>query len=142
MSEERYEEAAAKFQEASSLSGESLIYWGKRLLALIAAHSLVTDSNAFAFSNPGFHPHVSYNLALCRYRLKEYGAALKHIADIIERGIRDHPELSVGMATEGIDVRSVGNTRVLHETALVEAFNLKAAIEYDLRNCEWRVVGR
>lgn len=38
------------------------------------------------------------------------------------------------MATEGIDVRSVGNTRVLHETALVEAFNLKAAIEYDLRN--------
>uniref|UniRef100_A0A9L0JB96 Tetratricopeptide repeat protein 30 n=1 Tax=Equus asinus TaxID=9793 RepID=A0A9L0JB96_EQUAS len=61
-------------------------------------------------------------------------AALKHIADIIERGIRQHPELGVGMATEGIDVRSVGNTLVLHQTALVEAFNLKAAIEYQLRN--------
>ena len=45
-------------------------------------------------------------------------------------------ELSVGMTTEGIDVRSVGNTLTLHETALIEAFNLKAAIEYQLKNCE------
>jgi tetratricopeptide repeat protein 30 len=73
-------------------------------------------------------------VALCRYRLKQYSEAIKKLAEIIERGIREHPDLSVGMATEGIDVRSVGNTRVLHETALVEAFNLKAAIEYDLRN--------
>jgi tetratricopeptide repeat protein 30 len=40
------------------------------------------------------------------------------------------------MTTEGIDVRSVGNTLTLHETALIEAFNLKAAIEYQLKNCE------
>lgn len=57
------------------------------------------------------------------------------LADIIERGIRDHPELSIGMQTEGIEVRSVGNTLTLHETALTEAFNLKAAIEYQLKNC-------
>lgn len=38
------------------------------------------------------------------------------------------------MTTEGIDVRSVGNTLILHETALIEAFNLKAAIEYQLKN--------
>ena len=49
---------------------------------------------------------------------------------------REHPELSVGMQTEGIDVRSVGNSALLHETALVEAFNLKAAIEYQLKNFE------
>lgn len=39
------------------------------------------------------------------------------------------------MTTEGIEVRSVGNTLTLHETALIEAFNLKAAIEYQLKNC-------
>lgn len=39
------------------------------------------------------------------------------------------------MQTEGIEVRSVGNTLTLHETALTEAFNLKAAIEYQLKNC-------
>lgn len=50
--------------------------------------------------------------------------------------ISNFVELSVGMTTEGIDVRSVGNTLTLHETALVEAFNLKAAIEYQLKNCK------
>ncbi len=84
----------------------------------------------------GYDPHLSYNVALCHYRMKDLAPALKHIADIIERGIRDHPELSVGMQTEGIEVRSVGNTLMLHETALVEAFNLKAAIEYVLKNNE------
>ncbi|XP_015513201.1 intraflagellar transport protein 70A isoform X1 [Neodiprion pinetum] len=84
----------------------------------------------------GFKPHLSYNVALCYYRLKEYAASLKHIADIIEQGIKEHPELSVGMTTEGIEVRSVGNTLTLHETALTEAFNLKAAIEYQLQNYE------
>ncbi|XP_064618669.1 intraflagellar transport protein 70A-like [Lineus longissimus] len=84
----------------------------------------------------GYKPDLSYNIALCHYMLKQYAPALKHIADIIERGIREHPELSVGMTTEGIDVRSVGNTLTLHETALIEAFNLKAAIEYQLKNHE------
>lgn len=40
------------------------------------------------------------------------------------------------MTTEGIDIHSVGNTLVLHQTALIEAFNLKAAIDYQLKNCE------
>ena len=66
--------------------------------------------------------------------MKEYAPAIKFIADIIERGIREHPELSVGMATEGLEVRSVGNTLSLHNSALVEAFNLKAATEYQLKN--------
>ena len=38
-----------------------------------------------------------------------YGPALKHIAEIIERGVRDHPELSVGALSEGeLKARSVG----------------------------------
>ncbi|XP_018540184.1 tetratricopeptide repeat protein 30A isoform X2 [Lates calcarifer] len=82
----------------------------------------------------GYVPALSYNIALCYYSLKNYAQALKYIGEIIERGIREHPELSVGMTTEGIDVHSVGNTLVLHQTALIEAFNLKAAIEYQLKN--------
>ncbi|KAM9360492.1 intraflagellar transport protein 70A isoform 2-T2 [Symphorus nematophorus] len=82
----------------------------------------------------GYVPALSYNIALCYYSMKNYPQALKYITEIIERGIREHPELSVGMRTEGIDVHSVGNTLVLHQTALIEAFNLKAAIEYQLKN--------
>lgn len=103
---------------------------------------------------------MSYNIALCHYSLKNYNQAVKYIEEIIERGIREHPgaaalglwlllsvpvalpltgaflspELSVGLTTEGIDIHSVGNTLVLHQTALVEAFNLKAAIEYQRKN--------
>nr|XP_049600386.1 tetratricopeptide repeat protein 30A isoform X2 [Syngnathus scovelli] len=78
--------------------------------------------------------HVGHaGAGICSW-LSNYAQALKYIGEIIERGIREHPELSVGLTTEGIEVRSVGNTLVLHQTALVEAFNLKAAIEYQLKN--------
>ena len=36
---------------------------------------------------------LSYNIALCYYKQKQYAPALKHIADIIEKGIREHPGL-------------------------------------------------
>ena len=44
--------------------------------------------------------------------LKQYAGSLKYISEVIERGIKDHPELSVGMQTEGVDIRSVGNSLV------------------------------
>ncbi|XP_046913466.1 tetratricopeptide repeat domain 30 isoform X2 [Dermatophagoides farinae] len=81
-------------------------------------------------------PDLLYNLAVCYYHLRQYSDAMKFIGEIIEQGIREHPELSVGMNTEGLEVRSVGNTEVLHESILVEAFNLKAAIEYQLKNLD------
>jgi tetratricopeptide repeat protein 30 len=83
----------------------------------------------------GFRAELAYDIALCFYMQKQFTAALKNIAEIIERGIRDHPELGIGVAIDGLDVRSVGNSQVLHETYLIEAFNLKAAIEYYLKNC-------
>lgn len=41
------------------------------------------------------------------------------------------------MTTEGIEVRSVGNTLTLHESALVEAFNLKAAIQFEKNDSKY-----
>jgi tetratricopeptide repeat protein 30 len=42
--------------------------------------------------------------------------------------------MGVGVTTEGIELPSVGNTLTLHETAFIEAFNLKAAFEFDIQN--------
>ena len=84
----------------------------------------------------GYTPDLAYNIALCYYKMKQFGAALKHLAEIIERGVREHPELSVGSATDGMEVRSVGNSQTLKDTALVEAFNLKAAVEFSMKNTE------
>merc|ERR1719454_1813587 len=82
----------------------------------------------------GFVAELAYAIGLCYYHQRQYGPALKYIAEIIERGVREHPELSVGSQSEGVDVRSVGNSMVLKETALIEAFNLKAAIEFQTKN--------
>jgi tetratricopeptide repeat protein 30 len=74
--------------------------------------------------------------------MKQYPQARKFISEIIEKGIKDHPELGIGTNSEGVEVRSVGNTLTLKETALVEAFNMKAAIEYESKNCTlelWRL---
>jgi tetratricopeptide repeat protein 30 len=46
-------------------------------------------------------------------------------------------ELSIGMQTEGIDITSVGNTNTLQDSTLIEAFNLRAAIEFILKNCSY-----
>jgi tetratricopeptide repeat protein 30 len=35
---------------------------------------------------------------------------------------------------DGLEVRSVGNSQTLRESALIEAFNLKAAIEYVMKS--------
>jgi len=89
-----------------------------------------------AMNTLGYQADLAYNIALCYYKMKQFGPALKNIAEIIERGVREHPELSVGSNTDGIDVRSVGNSAVLRETCLIEAFNLKAAIEFNMKNMD------
>mmetsp|Transcript_34017 Transcript_34017/g.30796 ORF Transcript_34017/g.30796 Transcript_34017/m.30796 type:complete len:130 (+) Transcript_34017:436-825(+) len=82
----------------------------------------------------GQSPDIAYNIALCHYKLKQLAPSLKYIADIIEKGVKEHPELGIGSNEQGFEAKSVGNSQALRESALIEAFNLKAAIEYSLKN--------
>jgi hypothetical protein len=41
-------------------------------------------------------PELLYALAACHFRARAYGAALKLVAEIVDRGVREHPELGVG----------------------------------------------
>lgn len=60
---------------------------------------------------------------------------VKFLAEIVERGIRNHPELGIGAQaeTEG-GARSVGNPPSLALSGLAQSLNLKAAIEYQEGN--------
>lgn len=78
-----------------------------------------------ALNTLGYQADLAYNIALCSYQMSQFGPALKYITEIIDRGVQEHPELSVGSNADGIEVRSVGNSPVLQETYLIEAFNLK-----------------
>lgn len=82
----------------------------------------------------GYNCELAYNIALCHFKMKQLAPSLSHIAEIIEKGVREHPELGVGSYAPEIEVKSVGNSQTLKETALIEAFNLKAAIEYTIKN--------
>ena len=44
------------------------------------------------------------------------------------------PPVTPATTTRDPQTRSVGNTQILRETALVEAFNLRAAIEFKFGN--------
>lgn len=133
--EEDYSAARALLEECSSSDPDTDVNEACVLYAE-GEHEKALKMFMGAFQQFGYRSDLAYNIALCNYALKRYSTSLKFIADIIERGIREHPELNVGMATEGVDVRSVGNTQTLAETALIEAFNLKAAIEFQLKNPE------
>lgn len=87
-----------------------------------------------AMSNTEINNSLGYNIALCFYRQGQFGHALNHLSNVIESGVREHPELSVGSGLDGLEMRSVGNSSVLKMTTLVEAFNLKAAIEFEMNN--------
>lgn len=75
---------------------------------------------------------IIYNVALAHFKNKEYDKCMHYIAEIIEKGTREHPELCVGL--RGENSPTVPNSLALKESALTEAFNLKAAIEYNLKN--------
>jgi tetratricopeptide repeat protein 30 len=114
-----------------------------------------------AMSQVGYQPSLAYNIALCHYRLKQFTQARKYILEIFDKAITQHPgmfshsmsfnavfmalcinndcstELGVGsgnQSTDSLDVHSVGNSQTLRETSIIEALNLKAAVEYDLKN--------
>lgn len=75
-----------------------------------------------ATNSSGHQPELAYNIALCFYQMKQYGPALKHVAEIIERGVTEHPELGVGAASNEAGVRSVGNSQVPVEQCNNKAF--------------------
>ena len=58
------------------------------LLVKEKRYSEASKKFSSALNVKGYQAHLSYNIALCHYYMKQYALALKHIADIIEKGIR------------------------------------------------------
>lgn len=91
-------------QSDGSFAGEKEVNEGCLLLKEDRFLDALTKfSNGLKILGP--RPDLMYNQALVHYKMKDYAKALKLIGEIIEKGIREHPELSVGSTTEGIEVR-------------------------------------
>jgi tetratricopeptide (TPR) repeat protein len=91
---------------------------------------------------------LAYNIALCHYCTKAYGPALRAIAAIVDHAASAHPQLVGGLQAGGqsqlasghLDgggepsLHSVAQDPALPQSAVVEALNLKAAIQFELRD--------
>ncbi|EER12963.1 hypothetical protein Pmar_PMAR015687, partial [Perkinsus marinus ATCC 50983] len=45
----------------------------------------------------GYTPGLAYNIAYTHFQEEEYEEAAQLISDIIERGVKEHPELAIGI---------------------------------------------
>jgi len=88
-----------------------------------------------ALDKLGFRPDLAYNQALCLYRMKQHDQALEKILGLISRGLEKYPEL-MEMTSDSFSMNQNQpySTAQLRATYLVEACNLKAAIEFDVGN--------
>ncbi len=82
-----------------------------------------------AFNMKGFDLCIAYNIALCHYMLQNYDEASEVLTEIIDRGTELLADFD--FQTHSDEKSCIENSPELQESYLIEAFNLKAAIEYD-----------
>jgi len=87
-----------------------------------------------AFNIQGFEAEIAYNIALCNYMMGDYEDALEVIQEIIDRGIESNPEFTPSSSQDHDEKIDVNNSMNLQESFLIESYNLKAAVEYDMGN--------
>lgn len=105
----------------------------------IAFHQGLYEEALSGFSRAldtfGFRPDLAYNMAICSYKLKDYGRAMEVVADAISHAYEAHPELLSDhhqhQPSDGNPVTDSSHLAIIQQSRLVECLNLKAAIEYD-----------
>lgn len=81
-------------------------------------------------------PSIEYNIGVCCYKLKMLSAACVCFQNILEYAAKNYPEIMIPTRVEGMKTASMANSPVLFESCLIEAYNLKAAIDYMLSNIQ------
>ena len=90
-----------------------------------------------ALNTIGFQYDLAYNVAACHYKIKNYEKALDLVSDIVDKAHKDYPDISVGTDINGIDSQIPGiDLFILEKTKLIEAYNLKAAINFDRKSLD------
>ena len=84
-----------------------------------------------AFNIQGYEAGIAYNIALCHYMLQQHSEASEIVAEIIDRGADQIADLD--LQHQGDETYFIENSSALQQSYLVEAYNLKAAIDYDER---------
>ena len=85
----------------------------------------------------GESPDIEYNIGVCNYKLKILSQSHTCIQNIFENANKNFPDIILkSRVDKGMPKQSLANTPALYESCLIEAYNLKAAIDYQLGNAE------
>jgi hypothetical protein len=80
----------------------------------------------------GFDYSTAYSMALCHYNLKQYSDASDIIDKIVEKSLEQYPEFDE--RSRSCERSFFRNSGALQESFLIEAYNLKASIEFNRNN--------
>ena len=89
-----------------------------------------------ALDTLGYQSDLTYYAATCHYKLEDYDSALTLVEHIIEQGKYNHPEWFMGSGSTHTSNSCISISIQLQESFLIEAFNLKAAIEFQRNNIQ------
>ena len=84
-----------------------------------------------AFNMIDFEPGIAYNIAICHYKLGQYQDATEILKDIIDVGKKQILRAEATQQPETIEHQRTVNSPRLQRSFLIEAFNLKLAIEFE-----------
>ncbi|PHJ20925.1 tetratricopeptide repeat-containing protein [Cystoisospora suis] len=112
--------------EVATLCASRLWKEGKYELALETFRSVLDGGD--------FDALTAYNVALCHYELKQYTECSGYLRQIIKAAVESHPELELGPRDpEEVVGTGLSNSAAgLKDTALIEAVNLRSAIDFRL----------
>ncbi|GAU90352.1 hypothetical protein RvY_02779 [Ramazzottius varieornatus] len=87
----------------------------------------------------GFDPGCVYGQAATAYEMKDFRQCAKYLNDIISRALSTHPQFSPPFDSGTENKQVFQNSPVLQQSYLIEAYNLKAAMEHHMGNGKSRM---
>ncbi|XP_055346000.1 tetratricopeptide repeat protein 30A-like isoform X1 [Paramacrobiotus metropolitanus] len=78
----------------------------------------------------GFRAKTAYALAVCYYEMNDIRQAVKYCNDVIGKALSNNPELAPQPRVDGEAMKFIRNSPALQSSFLIEAYNLRAAIEH------------
>ena len=79
-------------------------------------------------------PASVYGQAATAYEMKDFRQCSKYLNDIISKALAAHPQFSPPFDSGSENKQIFQNTPVLQQSFLIEAYNLKAAMEHHIDN--------
>ena len=86
------------------------------------------------------HAGLNYALAVTCFEMRDFRQTAKLLNEIISKALASDPALAPPFQSSTDTSRIFKNSPALQDSCLIEAYNLKAAMEYHTMNCTYVII--